>query len=123
MAQNEMVYMLNAYALGKTILYRPFDSKTWKHCTDKPESWDFEKNCYCVVPHNFKVGDIVRIKNGANIKNYAGGWNELMGNRVGETHKIKRIFSYGDKILACKLENDRIEWTWDFRGLELVEEA
>ena len=121
MTQKEIVRIENAYGLGKTIFYRPSDSNTWKRCTDKPESWDFEKNCYCVIPHNFKVGDKVRVKDGKDIIDYTANWADSMSAHVGRTFTIETTFEFANGLPACSLRHNN--WIWDFRGLEPVEEA
>ena len=123
MTQKQMAYALNAHALGRTILCKRHGSRIWEKCTDKPESWDFEKNCYCVIPHNFKVGDKVRVKNGKDIFNYAGNWVDAMSASVGRTFDIGVVFTAVNGLPGCRLLKDPGNWIYDFRGLEPVEET
>lgn len=66
----------------------------------------------------FKVGDKVRILDGSNIQNYAGGWvPDYMGEYVGGISIIEKI--YGDNIVSYKLKDSCL--VFDERGLELIE--
>lgn len=63
-----------------------------------------------------RVGDKVRILDGSNIPCYAGGWTEDMNRHVGEIHEITAWNGVGFWL-------DNIMFTWDKRGLELVDDA
>lgn len=65
----------------------------------------------------FKIGDKVRILNGENIEDYAGGWVGDMANYVGNIYTVVRFVDER----GVRLEN--ADYTWDERGLELVEAA
>lgn len=62
-----------------------------------------------------RVGDKVRILDGSNIPDYTNGWVKDMNRHVGEIHKITAWNGFGFWL-------DNITFTWDERGLELVDE-
>ena len=65
----------------------------------------------------FKVGDKVRILDGSNIENYAGGWTPSMRHYVGKVSTIKAI-----KNQYHDLGIDGGGYAYDERGLELVDD-
>lgn len=67
----------------------------------------------------FKVGDKVRILNGSHIDDYRGCWVDRMNNYVGQVRAIKKIGPTWCGVADYNLEG--IPFTWDERGLELVE--
>lgn len=70
----------------------------------------------------FKVGDKVRILDGSKIKDYTGGWNKMMGERVGEVHKITQVYEIWGNSPCAAHELDVNEFCrfckWDERGLK-----
>lgn len=62
-----------------------------------------------------REGDKVRILDGSNIPDYAGGWIEVMKSYIGEIHEIIRWTGRGFKLDGSLL-------TWDERGLELIDD-
>lgn len=69
-----------------------------------------------VINTKFKAGDKVRILDGSNIENYCCGWSVGMSKDVGTTHTVKEVLGPHAVTLAGSI------YTWDVRGLELVEE-
>lgn len=68
----------------------------------------------------FKVGDKVRILDGANISNYRNTWSpKNMGRYVGTIATISNILSEDTCGVSYLIEN--ISYNFDERGLELVE--
>lgn len=70
----------------------------------------------------FKIGDKVRILDGSKIENYECGWDDVMAKYIGRTATIERPGNF----LSANAEGYRLKeipYTWDERGLELVEEA
>lgn len=68
----------------------------------------------------FNIGDKVRILDGSKIKNYVGGWcPESMAKFVGEVHTIKYVTANGGGTTGYTMEDTG--FTWDERGLQLVE--
>lgn len=67
------------------------------------------------MKRKFKVGDRVRILDGSNIPNYAGGWcPSVMKDYVGQVFEISRVMENGYMIRKSVL-------LWDERGLELAD--
>lgn len=66
----------------------------------------------------FKIGDKVRILDGKNIRSYTGTWVGSMELHIGEIRKIDFITVQDGKYGYGLLGN---VFTWDERGLELVE--
>ena len=64
----------------------------------------------------FKIGDKVRILDGADIEDYAGGWVDDMYHYIGKIYTVRFADEFG-----VRLENS--DYRWDERGLELVEAA
>lgn len=64
----------------------------------------------------FKVGDKVRILDGSNIENYAGGWIQKMRRYVGEIHEISNVEHLSSDSTNYRLEG--VAYVWDERGLE-----
>ena len=65
----------------------------------------------------FKVGDKVRILDGSNIENYAGGWTTKMGRYVGKVYKVANVVHcYHSGSNIYRLEG--AHYGWDERGLE-----
>lgn len=75
---------------------------------------------------NFKVGDKVRILDGSNIKHYTGGWAKTencvkgMDAYIGEVVTITRKIFYPSGAVGYKVKEN--SYTWDGRGLEIVDE-
>lgn len=67
----------------------------------------------------FKVGDKVRILNGRHIDDYRGCWVDSMNNYVGQVRTIRKVGPTWCGVADYNLEG--IPFTWDERGLELVE--
>ena len=67
----------------------------------------------------FNIGDKVRILNGSNINNYRGSWVDGMNDYVGQVRYIDSISTPWGGTVGYSL--DEIPFTWDERGLELVE--
>ena len=66
----------------------------------------------------FKVGDKVRILDGSNIENYAGGWTKKMGRYVGEVYKVANVAHYNSISNMYEYELEGVGYVWDERGLE-----
>ena len=66
----------------------------------------------------FKVGDKVRILDGSNIENYAGGWTKKMGRYVGEVYKVANVVHYPIDSSMYEYELEGVNYVWDERGLE-----
>lgn len=69
----------------------------------------------------FKIGDKVRILDGSKTSSYTGGWNSTsMGALVGNVYTVENINadSYYGRVSYRLKDNP---FTWDERGLELVE--
>lgn len=66
----------------------------------------------------FKVGDKVRILDGSGIEDYAMGWAEGMKRCVGE---VGNVMNAADNPPRYRITG--FPYSWDERGLELVEEA
>lgn len=69
-----------------------------------------------------EAGDLVRVLDGSGIKDYCGGWSARMKEYVGRTLEVERVINdlfTGDGV--------KLYWgggyTWDTRGLELVEKG
>lgn len=73
----------------------------------------------------FKVGDVVRILDGKHIPDYTDGWNEYMEKHVGKCYKVAKICHDrgGTGKNGYILDGDPLQFMWDERGLELVEES
>lgn len=70
----------------------------------------------------FNVGDKVKILDGSEIENYTGGWTQRMIAHVGETHEIEGVsHEFMDGRIMYDLKG--VSYSWDERGLELVEKA
>lgn len=70
----------------------------------------------------FKVGDKVRILDGASIEKYTGGWiGGGMKEHVGEVVTIRKAVPYGDDRIGYWLRE--INFVWDERGLEPEKES
>ena len=70
----------------------------------------------------FKVGDKVKILDGAEITDYTGGWTPDMKAYVGEIREITDIEkNLYDNGIYCKL--DKSGYRWDIRGLQLLEKS
>lgn len=70
--------------------------------------------------YKFNVGDRVRVLDGSKIKNYTGNW--CMDEHIGKIFTVKRRYTYPlNGKNAYKLD-DEDSYTWDERGLELVED-
>lgn len=67
----------------------------------------------------YRVGDKVKVLDGSNIENYAGGWLDDMERYVGETMKITSCGCCIVGGVAYRLEGSC--YYFDERGLELVE--
>ena len=67
----------------------------------------------------FKVGDKVRILNGRHIDDYRGCWVDSMNNYVGQVRAVRKVGPTWHGVADYNLEG--IPFTWDERGLELVE--
>jgi len=67
----------------------------------------------------FKVGDKVRIFDGSHIDNYRGYWADSMNDYVGQVRTIRKVGSPWCGVADYNLVG--IPFTWDERGLELVE--
>lgn len=72
----------------------------------------------------FKVGDKVRVLDGSNIPDYTGGWirfmNEYIG-KIGEITHINRFMVVKRIGYVVDFHDGHISYTYDERGLELVE--
>lgn len=67
-----------------------------------------------------EVGDLVRVLDGSNIKDYCGAWMPTMKEYVGRILEVNRVVTeFGWKGRGVKLEYGG-GYTWDTRGLELV---
>ena len=64
-----------------------------------------------------KQGDKVRILDGSGIKGYCCGWVAEMSKYVGNTYTVREVLGSRRVLLEDNI------FTWDVRGLELVEEA
>lgn len=70
----------------------------------------------------FKVGDKVRILDGASIEKYTGGWvGAPMKKHVGKVATIRKAVSCSDDRIGYGLKE--IDFVWDERGLELEKES
>ena len=67
----------------------------------------------------FKVGDKVRILNGRHIDDYRGCWVDSMNYYVGQVWTIRKVGPTWCGVTKYNLEGN--PFTWDERGLELVE--
>lgn len=67
----------------------------------------------------FKIGDRVRILNGAVIPNYTHGWGYTMSKHIGKITTVIDKIDFGDKI-GYRLKEDNGYFTWDERGLAPV---
>lgn len=67
----------------------------------------------------FKVGDIVKVLDGKNIEDYAGGWAVEMGEFVGKVGKVVSLNSYFCRGVRLDLD---CGYLFDERGLELVKD-
>ena len=69
-----------------------------------------------------EAGDLVRVLDGSGIKDYCGGWSARMKEYVGRTLEVERVIN--DLFTG---EGVKLYWgggyTWDTRGLELVEKG
>lgn len=67
-----------------------------------------------------EAGDLVRVLDGSNIKDYCGGWTPRMKEYVGRILEVNRVVNE----LVWKGRGVKLEYgggyTWDTRGLELV---
>ena len=71
----------------------------------------------------FKIGDMVRILDGKDIYKYYGGWCiGLMGEHIGEIHKIVKVEEGHQTYKKYGYVLNNVCYTWDERGLELVED-
>ena len=70
-----------------------------------------------VINKTLKQGDKVRILDGSGIKDYWCGWAADMSKYVGDTYIVKGFNGPRGILLEGNI------FTWDVRGLELVEEA
>lgn len=72
-----------------------------------------------------KVWDKVRILDGSGIDGYAGHWVSQMKQYVGIISEVTELFELAvwPGRMCVKLTFDNGLYTWDARGLELVEEA
>lgn len=68
----------------------------------------------------FKVGDTVKVLDGKNIEDYAGGWTFDMGKYVGKVGKVVGYNGYFCR--GVKLDLDGGFYVFDERGLELVKD-
>jgi hypothetical protein len=66
----------------------------------------------------FKVGDIVEVLDGRNIKHYTGGWGYGVKRHVGEIKKIRDIVIFPDDRVAYRLADLFV--IFDERGLKKV---
>lgn len=70
----------------------------------------------------FKKGDKVRILDGSRISNYTGGWSTGMSSFVEDVGTIRTVNKYSNGRIGYEMEEVMyIGYTWDERGLELVE--
>lgn len=70
-----------------------------------------------------EAGDLVRVLDGSGIKDYCGGWTPQMDMFVGRILEVNRVVNeLGWKGRGVKLEYGG-GYTWDTRGLELVEKG
>lgn len=67
----------------------------------------------------FKVGDRVKILDGAAITNYVHGWGFSMSRYIGKITTIIGINDYGNRK-GYRLKEDNGYFTWDERGLAPV---
>lgn len=69
-----------------------------------------------------EAGDLVRVLDGSGIEDYCGGWSARMKEYVGRTLVVERVIN--DLFTG---EGVKLYWgggyTWDTRGLELVEKG
>lgn len=74
------------------------------------------------VGEKIEAGDLVRVLDGSGIKDYCGGWSARMKEYVGRTLVVERVIN--DLFTG---EGVKLYWgggyTWDTRGLELVEKG
>lgn len=74
------------------------------------------------MKEKFKVGDKVRILDGASIEKYTGGWIEGgMKEHVGKVFTIQKAVPYSDDRIGYWLKE--ISFVWDERGLEPEKES
>lgn len=67
----------------------------------------------------FKVGDKVRVLDGSQIENYAGGWTRGMKEYVGKVFTVEDVFVFHGG--AAYLLNNKQHYMFDERGLEFAE--
>ena len=74
------------------------------------------------MDYKFKIGDKVRVLDGSNIPDYTGAWAYGMNKSVGQIGTVtKRLNHFGKQAYELDLTLIEVGYTYDERGLELVE--
>lgn len=76
-----------------------------------------------ITSDNLHIGDKVRLLDGSNLKNFAGGWEQEMKEDVGKVCTVSGVINTRDwhSTGICVHEEDEVHFSfWDIRALEKI---